>query len=74
MFHSLKSHRTLDNSTSNLTLIKLEILNKNMLYVTHELDKCVSMLRRMELDNKLQAQASEYFGDEDIEHIPEEEK
>ncbi len=68
MFHKLKSQRTLVNSTFDLTLI-----NRNILYLTHEVDKCVSMLRRMELANKLQKQVTEYYGDEDSEHIPEEE-
>ncbi len=58
MFHSLKSRETLDNSTS---LIQLTVINKNILYLTHEVDKCVSMLRRMELDNKLQTQVNDFF-------------
>ncbi len=56
MFHKLKSQRTLVNSTFDLTLI-----NRNILYLTHEMDKCVSMLRRMELDGKLQKQVDDYL-------------
>ncbi len=45
---------------------KLEIINKNLLYITHEIDKCVSMLRRIEVDTNLQKQVTEYF-DDDVE-------
>ncbi len=73
MFHNLKSQRTLDNSTSNLTFNKLEIINKNLLYMTHEMDKCVAMLQKLTIDKKLQAQVDEYF-EEDHENIPEDQK
>lgn len=56
MFHKLKSHETLVDSTFNLTLI-----NKNILYLTHEVDKCVSMLRRMELDKHLQKNVDDFY-------------
>ncbi len=49
---------------NKLQLDKLDIINKNLLYLTHEVDKCVSMLRRMEVDNKLQTQVTEYFDDD----------
>ncbi len=49
---------------SKLQVNQLDIINKNILYLTHEVDKCVSMLRRMEVDNKLQSQVTEYFDDE----------
>ncbi len=69
---------------SKLQVNQLDIINKNILYLTHEVDKCVAMLRRMEVDNKLQSQVTEYFDDdqegearpgpdtEDTKHIPEE--
>ncbi len=41
---------------------KLEIMNKNLLYQTHQSDKCLSILRRMELDNKLQTQVDDFNG------------
>ncbi len=59
MFHKLKSQGTLVNSTLNLTIV-----NRNILYLTHEIDKCVAMLRRMELDQHLQKQVDEYFNGE----------
>ncbi len=58
MFHKLKSQRTLVNSTY---IDKFLLLNKNILYLTHEVDKCVAMLRRMELDQHLQKQVDEYY-------------
>ncbi len=62
-FDILSPSRTLNLNSSQT---KLEIINKNILYLTHEVDKCVSMLRRMEINSKLQKQVDEYF-DEDIE-------
>ncbi len=58
---------------NKLQLDKLDIINKNLLYLTHEVDKCVSMLRRMEVDTNLQKQVDDYFpDDEDTKDIPEE--
>ncbi len=81
-FDILSPSRTLNLNSSNN---KLEIINKNILYLTHEVDKCVAMLRRMEVDYRLQKQVTEYFDDEqegeshpgpditkDTKHIPEE--
>ncbi len=69
-FDILSPSRTLNLNSSQS---KLDIINKNILYLTHEVDKCVAMLRRMEVDSKLQKQVDEYFpDDEDTEHIPEE--
>ncbi len=60
-FDILSPSRTLNlNSKST----QLDIINKNILYLTHEIDKCVSMLRRMEVDANLQKQVTEYFDDE----------
>ncbi len=39
---------------------QLNVINKNILYITHELDKCVAMLRRMEIDDRLQTTTDEY--------------
>ncbi len=60
-FDILSPSRTLNLNSSNN---KLDIINKNILYLTHEVDKCVSMLRRMEVDAKLQHQVTEYFDDD----------
>ncbi len=81
-FDILSPSRTLNLNSS---LKQLDIINKNILYLTHEVDKCVAMLRRMEVNNNLQKQVTEYFDDdlegearpesditEDTKHIPEE--
>ncbi len=69
-FDILSPSRTLNlNSSTN----KLDIINKNILYLTHEVDKCVAMLRRMEVNANLQKQVDEYF-EEDEKDIPEEKK
>ncbi len=63
MFHSLKSQGTLDNST--LTLNKFDILNKNILYITHQVDKCFGMLTELtgllETERKLQKQVDDFY-------------
>ncbi len=41
----------------------LEIMNKNILYLTHTTDKCLVVLNRLELQQKLQTQVDEYFDD-----------
>jgi len=41
--------------------LKLEILNKNVLYVTHECDKILKILNRMAIDKDLQNTVDEYF-------------
>ncbi len=58
---------------SKLQVNKLDIINKNLLYLTHEVDKCVAMLRRMEVNTNLQKQVDDYF-EEDEKDIPEEKK
>ncbi len=65
MFNKLKSRETLVNSTITLT-----ILNQNILYLTHTMDKCLAVLKEMKSDRDLQKQVDEYF-DEDKQHIPE---
>ncbi len=62
MFHSLKSPGTLDNST--ITLNKLDIMAKNILYLTHEIDKLNREIKHLGVDKDLQHQVDKYF-DED---------
>ncbi len=57
-FDILSPSRTLNLNSSQT---KLDIINKNILYLTHEVDKCVAMLRRMEVNTKLQKQVDDYF-------------
>ncbi len=69
-FDILSPSRTLN---LNSKLNELDIINKNILYITHEIDKCVAMLRRMEVNANLQKQVDEYFPEEDNQNdIPEE--
>lgn len=49
---------------------KLDILNKNVLYVTHQTDKILKILKTILIDENLQSTVDKYF-DEDKEHIPE---
>jgi len=65
MFHNLKSQGTLDNSTLNTTIYKIEILNKNILYVTHQVDKLVVMVKGLQNVLALQKQVDDYFDEKD---------
>ncbi len=49
---------------------KLIVLNKNVLYVTHQTDKILKILNRMVIDDNLQSTVDKYF-DKDMEDIPE---
>lgn len=44
--------------------LKLEILNKNVLYISHESDKILKILNKSLVDKDLQEQVDKYF-DED---------
>ncbi len=52
---------------------KLDILNKNILYITHMEDKILKLLNKLIIDRDLQTTVDKYF-DETEEHIPEDEK
>ncbi len=41
--------------------INLEIINKNLLYLTHTMDKCLVVLKEMEHDKNLQHTVDKYF-------------
>ncbi len=60
MFHYSKSPETFNNSTINLT-----VLNKNILYLTHELDAIKRMLSGLITDLSLQKQVTQYFDDDE---------
>ncbi len=52
--------------------LQVTILNKNILYLTREVDKIVRLVRELGIDKNLQQQVDKYF-DEDSQHdIPEE--
>ncbi len=50
--------------------IMLGIVNKNILYVTHECDKILKLVKALEHSGNLQKQVDEYF-DEDDEDVKE---
>ncbi len=50
---------------------KLDLINKNILYVTHMEDKILKLLKTLTIDNDLQLTVDKYF-DEDKKDTPEE--
>ncbi len=50
---------------NKLQMDKFEILNKNILYITHMEDKILKILTELTVDKGLQKQVDEYF-EEDI--------
>ncbi len=58
---------------NKLQLNKFDILNKNILYITHEIDKVNKNVLQILNNINLQKQVDDYF-EEDTEHIPEVEK
>ncbi len=52
---------------SKITLLdnKLEILNKNVLYITHECDKILKLLKAADNTKNLQKQVDDYFEDDE---------
>ncbi len=59
--------------SSKLTISKLEILNKNVLYVTHQTDKILKLLNKMMIDKDLQNTVDEYFEEKEND-IPEDQR
>ncbi len=54
--------------------LKLEIVNKNVLYITYMQDKILKILNKTEVDKDLQTQVDEYFEDDaeqKAEQVPE---
>ncbi len=49
----------------------IETMQKNILYITYHLDKCLVILRKQEVDNGVQKQVDDFY---DKEHIPEAEE
>ncbi len=43
---------------------KLDILNKNMLYSTHQLDKILKLVNKLVIDDNLQKQVDDYIEDD----------
>ncbi len=56
---------------NKISVNKLDVINKNILYLTHTMDKCLVVLKKLETDYKLQKKVDDYFDAKDMEHIPE---
>ncbi len=58
MFNKLKSN---DSDFSSLAHDPfLDLMNKNILYLTHTIDKVLVVLKRMEIDDDLQKQVTDF--------------
>ncbi len=64
-----KSPETDLSKNSPIKVEKLDILMKNVLYCTHQLDKILNTVKSLETNTNLQKQVDEFFEDE--ENIPE---
>ncbi len=49
---------------NKITISKLDIINSNLLYLTHELDQVKKIVTTIYNSSKLQKQVDEYFEDE----------
>ncbi len=49
---------------NKLSIDKLDILMKNVLYITHQVDKILKILTKIQIDKSLQSQVDEFFEDE----------
>ncbi len=58
MFNNYKSPETFNSKTFE---VKLEILNSNVLYITHEIDQIKKICIQIVNSDKLQKQVDEYF-------------
>ncbi len=47
---------------------QLDILNKNVLYITHECDKIKKILMHVETNTTLQKQVDDYFDEQETSH------
>ncbi len=51
--------------TGRTIALKLDILSKNMLYTTHQVDKILKILKTLTVDKDLQNTVDEYFEKDD---------
>ncbi len=56
--------KSIDTDFRNKLSINLRQLNDNILYCTHEIDKCVKMLNAITNSANLQKQVDQYFEDD----------
>ncbi len=68
----LNLNRISPNSDRTFAL-KLDVINKNILYITHMEDKILKLLKTITTDKELQTQVDNYFEDdaeEKAEQVP----
>ncbi len=53
--------------SKTLSINKLDLINKNILYVTHQTDKILEIVRSLQIDKHLQKQVDEYMQDREPE-------
>ncbi len=58
---------------NKLSIDKLDLLQKNVLYITYRVDSILKILRTLETDKGLQKQVDEYFEEPMVQDPPEEE-
>ncbi len=59
---------------SKFQINKLDLINKNILYLTHEVDKCVAMLKILNNTQELQKQVDQFYEEDDKVIHPEDAK
>ncbi len=52
----------------------IEMLQKNILYITYNLDKCLAILRTQQADSGTQKQVDDYYGGGSVADPPPEEE
>ncbi len=67
MFKNLKSSNP-DFRLFETIEFRLDSMNKNILYVTHQVDKLVRMITVLKMDKNLEYQAQQYYGKEETSH------
>ncbi len=62
-----------DPDLQKMYVSKIEIINKNLIYLTYQTDKILKLVHEIQTNNGLQKQVDDYF-DEDDTDIPKESK
>ena len=63
MFNKPKSPETLVSKTYDPDAM-LWTMNKNLLYITHKVDKCLDLLKKMQIDDNAQKQVDDFYDHE----------
>ncbi len=57
-------------SKLDLLFTRLDVLNKNVLYVTHMNDKILKLLKTITVDDNMQKQVDDFYDDKQDEYEP----